>query len=138
MFFLPVNIWGVLFSTISSVVIGFLWYSPILFGTQWKKLTNGSSKKTTKPSNYIVYRYSANFLATFVMMYVFAQVIGLTLMTTTFEGAVMGAIIWLGFVATAMVNMVLFENKSWALFFINSCYYLACLVVSGVILTIWI
>ena len=138
MFFLPVNIWAVLASAIASMVIGFVWYSPILFGKQWMKLSKIDPKKIADVNKHMAKTYSISFLAMLVMAYILAQTLSLTLITTAFDGALMGAVIWLGFVAASMINIVLFESKPWSLYFINSGYYLACLIVSGVILTIWI
>jgi len=67
-----------------------------------------------------------------------AQLIDLTLMTSALEGAMLGAVVWLGFVATILINPVLFEGKSWTLYLINSGYQLVCLLVAGVILTVWV
>jgi len=35
MLFMGVNLWAVLGSAVATMVIGFLWYSPALFGKPW-------------------------------------------------------------------------------------------------------
>jgi len=132
MFFLPVNIWSLLAAVIASMVIGFVWYSPILFGKQWRMLS-GISPKKIKAANMPLL-YSKSFIAVFIMVYILAQLEYLVLVSNAAEGATLGAMVWLGFVAATTVNTVLFEKKSWTLFFINSGYHLACLLVSGAIL----
>lgn len=133
MLFLPVNLWAVLASLVASIVIGFVWYSPILFGKQWMALSKIDPKKMNPAKSYAL-----SAISTLVMVYILAHVLSLTLVTTTTEGAIMGALIWLGFVATTALNLVIFEKRPWALFFINSGYCLASLVVSGIILTMWV
>jgi hypothetical protein len=46
--FVGINPWAVLVSAIAAMVIGFLWYSPILFANPWMRLmgidTNDKAK----------------------------------------------------------------------------------------------
>lgn len=35
-----INIWAVLLATAATMVLGFLWYSPLLFGNAWAKRLN--------------------------------------------------------------------------------------------------
>ena len=38
MHFLGVNLWAVLVSALATMVVGFVWYSPVLFANSWMKL----------------------------------------------------------------------------------------------------
>lgn len=138
MFLLPVNLLAVFVCALLSMGIGFLWYSPILFGKPWMQLSKIDPKKMAKANANMPKLYSLSFLFTLVMIFALAQLVNLTLMTTALEGAILGVMVWLGFIAATSVNMVLFEQKSWWLFFINTGYHLICLVISGIILTMWI
>ena len=44
---------------------------------------------------------------------------------------------WLGFIAPVSLGSVLWEGKSWKLYFLNNAYYLVSLIVMGVILSYW-
>ncbi len=44
---------------------------------------------------------------------------------------------WLGFIAPVTLGSVLWEGKSWKLWFLNNGYYLLSLIVMGVILAVW-
>ena len=46
-------------------------------------------------------------------------------------------LIWIGFVATVQIGPVLWENKPWKLFFLNTAYNLASLAVMASILAAW-
>ena len=35
MIFMSVNLWSVLVAAVSTMVVGFLWYSPLLFARPW-------------------------------------------------------------------------------------------------------
>ena len=49
--FTKVNIWAVILAGISYLILGALWYSPLLFGKQWMELNGFTEKdlKTNKP-----------------------------------------------------------------------------------------
>ncbi len=138
MFLLPINVWAVLVSALASMALGFLWYSPALFGKQWMKLSKIDPKKMKEANKHMTKMYSISFISTLIGAYILAQLIDLTLTSSVMEGATLGAMVWLGFVAVTLVNTVVFESKPWTLFLINSGYQLVCLVVSGIILAVWI
>jgi len=136
MFFLPVNAYAIFAAAILCMIIGFVWYMPSVFGKVWmkesgitKKSMSGSAAKTA---------FAKSFVATLVMVYILSQLESLALVAGVAEGASMGVLVWLGFVATTLVNSVLFEGKSWTLYFINSGYQLVCLLLAGIILAVWI
>jgi len=64
---------------------------------------------------------------------VFAKTTGLGALT----GAVGGAFVWLGFIATTQLGKVFWEGKSWALYALDAGHYLVTLVVMGAILGAW-
>lgn len=138
MLFLPVNIWAVIVSAVVSMALGFLWYSPIMFGKAWMKLSKVDPQKVKQANKNMPKLYSIMFVATLVTVYVLAQLIDLTLASTTLDGVELAALVWAGFVAATGVSMMLFEGKSWKLFFINTGFTLVSLLLSGVILTLWI
>lgn len=137
MFFYPINIWAILVSAVISMALGFIWYSSKLFGTTWMKLSGISPTRMKETNKHMVRLYTGSFVASLVMIYVLAELINLTLVTSIVEGVTLAAMVWLGFVAASMVNTVFFENKSWILFAINSGYYLASLIIAGIILSVW-
>ena len=66
---IDINFLAVLVATIVSMVLGALWYSPILFGKLWAKLSKFTeediekAKKKGMTKNYIL-----NFISLFVMV----------------------------------------------------------------------
>lgn len=138
MFLLPVNIWAVIVSSLLTMAVGYVWYSPILFGKQWMKLSGADTKALKRANGNMPSLYAKSFAAAVIMIYVLAQLTDLTLVSGVTEGAILGGMVWLGFVAASMVNTVLYEGKSWKLYAITSGYYLVCLVASGIILAVWI
>ncbi len=121
-----VNYLAVFAAAVASMVIGMLWYSPILLGKPWMKEMNIDPKKMDKSKT--MKSYAGSFVAALVMAFVlthFMQLTGSTQLMTGFQTAFWA---WLGFVATTMITSVLFDNKSMKLFAINCGYQLVSLL----------
>lgn len=139
MFFItPVNYVAILAAAASSMVVGFLWYSPILFAKPWMKYSKLDAKKLKNAQKHMSKTYSLSFLAALITAYVIALIFNATLIINISEGLSMGALLWLGFTATTMVTGVLFQEMPWRLFLINSGYQLVSILVMSAILTVWI
>ena len=52
-------------------------------------------------------------------------------------GLKVGFLSWLGFIAPVTLGSVLWEGKSWRLWFLMNSYYLVALLVMGSILAFW-
>ncbi len=134
-----INYLAVLVSGIASMVIGGLWYSPLLFGKLWIKLSNISekqieeTKKKGMAKNYII-----SFIASLVMAYVLAHFVKYIQAVDVSNALQLAFWIWLGFIVTITINMVLWENKSYKLFLLNIFHHLISLAVMAIILVLWI
>ena len=133
---LPVNYLAALVAALTNCGIGMLWYSPILFGNQWMKLSKMDPKKMDMkkemPKIFVI-----SLTAAFVTAVVLGLFINMTVSTTLMEGLMIGFWAWLGFVATTLVTGVLYEKKSWTLYLINIGYQLVALLAMGAILVLW-
>ncbi|MBS3127003.1 DUF1761 domain-containing protein [Candidatus Woesearchaeota archaeon] len=134
---ITVNYVAVLVAAIVSMVLGALWYSPVLFGKQWMKLSNIDPKKMPEMKKKAKTSYALNFVAVLVMAYVLAHTVQYAQAATVFEGVQAGFWVWLGFIATVLLGSVLWEGKPWKLYLLNAAHYFVSLVVMGVILTLW-
>ena len=120
-------------------VLGALWYSPLLFGNQWMKLVGFSKKdmEKAKKDGKMGLRYGAMFLSVLVLTYVLAYFVGALGAVTFVSGLLVGFWAWLGFLATTMLGMVLWENKPFTLYLLNASHYLVILALAGGVLAIW-
>ena len=120
------------------MVIGALWYSPVLFGKAWMKLKGISKKDIEKAKQKgMAKSYITMFVALLVMYTVLDYIIVISGATTIMAGATIGFIIWLGFIATVMLNTVLWDNQPMKLYMINVLHYLVVLLIAGAILAVW-
>ena len=133
-----INYIAVLVSAIVSMFIGFLWYSPLLFGKVWMKESGQTKKdiKGVKKKGMAPY-YLAAFIATLLMSFILAYFVQYAAATTLFEGMQAGFWIWLGFVAPVLLGSVLWEGKSFRYYMINVFHYLATLLVMAGIMAVW-
>jgi len=135
-----VNLLGVLVAAISTMVVGFLWYSPMLFAKAWvremgydmnDKAKMEEMKKSAGPA------YAGSFVASLVSAFVLALFLHWTRAENWQFGMLVGLHVWLGFVATVQLTGVLFMKQSMKLFAINTGYQLVCYLVMGAILGAW-
>lgn len=132
-----VNYLAVLVAALAGMVIGSLWYSPLLFGNTWIKLMGWKESEMKEKSKGAAGAMVGMFIGTLVTAYVFAHFTEYLALTTVQEGIQIAFWIWLGFVVPVCMSAVLFEGKAWKLFFINVFYYLVSFAAMGAILSVW-
>ena len=134
-----INLVAVLVTSIIAMVIGFLWYSPVLFGNAWMKLSKLTPKDMEKAKKKGMGKtYFLSFLGILLMNYVLAHFVDYTQATSFFEGILTGFWVWAGFVAPVLLGSIFWEGKPVKLYLINSLHYLVMLAVSAGILAVWI
>ena len=134
-----VNYLAVLVAAIASFMLGWLWHSSVLFGPTWMKLSNIDKKKIEehKKSGNMAPSLFFQFVATLLMAYILRYFVAYAQASTILDGAIVGFWLWLGFVATNMIGMVLWEGKPFKLYLINAGHVLVGLLVMGAILAVW-
>jgi hypothetical protein len=134
-----VNWLAVVVIAIAYNIFGMLWYSPSVFGTQWMKLSGLTKADMDKIRKRGMGKsYTGMIIASLVMAYVLTWFIDATGATTFADGAWLGFYAWLGFLATTMLNPVLWKNSPFTLYLLDTAHYLIALVVSAGVLTVWV
>jgi hypothetical protein len=135
-----VNLLAVLVAAISTMVVGFVWYSPILFAKPWMremgydpqdKARVQEMQKSAGPA------YLGSFVASLVSAFVLALFFHWFRVQELQAGLLVAFHVWLGFVATVQFTGVLFMKQSTKLFAINTGYQLASYLAMGAILAVW-
>ena len=130
-----INYLAVLASAVASMIVGGLWYSPILFAKQWMSLS-GITEEQMKSMNPVPL-YTQAFLASVIAYYVLARLIAATGQTTVLEGVQTGFWVWLGFFATVQFTANLYSSKSIKLFYLDTSYQLVSTLIAGAIIAVW-
>ncbi len=140
MIFKGVNLWAVLVAAVSTMVVGFLWYSPFLFAKPWmlamgydpeNKAATDEMRKSAGKS------YAISFVASLLAAFVLGKIIDLSTVDSALYGMKVGFAVWLGFVTTVQLTANLFGNQPTKLYLINTGYQLVCYLVMGAILAVW-
>lgn len=132
-----VNYLAVLVGGVASMAVGFVWYT-VLFGKLWTKLMGFTKESMEKAKEGMGKTYSISFVLSLLMAYVLSHV--MTFSEHYFGNpAVMTGLtsafwMWLGFVMPVQATDVLFSNKKFKLFAINTGYQLASLLSMGLTL----
>ena len=141
---MQLNYWAVLAAMAAAIVIGFLWYGPIL-GKAWMKEMGMSPDQ--KPGPGVMQRAMIlmviGSLLTAAMLALGIEVwrlsdwrLGLSAPNATY-GFFAPFFAWLGFYVPLLFGAVAWENRSWKLFGINAGYHFVSLQAMGVILAQW-
>jgi hypothetical protein len=133
-----VNYIGVLLAAVASMVVGFVWYSPLLFANPWVKLMGHSMESMKAKQKEMGKTYAISFVVSLVTAYVLAHVMGLSRNFFGYDAMTTGLTtafwMWLGFVAPVQLTDVLFGGKKLQLFGINTGYQLVALLAMGIVL----
>lgn len=124
---------GIFVAAIAAMVIGALWYSPMLFGNAWMKMQGWSKKdmeKKKKDTNMGM-SYGLMFVGSLVAAWVMSMLVDFAGASTFLSGAVIGVWVWLGFGATLSLGSVLWEGKPWNLWMLNNGHTLVSWAVIG-------
>ena len=140
MHFHNLNWLAIFVAAISTMVVGFLWYSPLLFAKPWMremgydpsdKAKTEEMKKSAGPA------YAGSMLASLISAFTLALFLHWLRVESLHFGLMVGFHVWLGFVATVQFTGALFAKQSMKLFAINTGYQLVCYLVMSAILTAW-
>ena len=137
---IEVNIVAVLLASIVSMILGFLWYSPIILGKPWMKEKGMNMETMKKEQKEMGKWYLISFVLSLITAYVLAHVIALSLNFFHYPkhqtGLTSAFWMWLGFVMPVQATATLFGNRNWKLFGIDTGYQLVSLIGMGVVLGI--
>lgn len=135
---IDLNLIAVLVAAVTAMALGALWYSPLMFGNIWMKLsgmTKGDINKTKKRG--VGKLYLAGFIGSLLMSYVLSFLIYATGSTNMGDGVKIGMITWAGFVIPLLLSSILWEGKPLKLYILNVTYWLISLVLMTIVISAW-
>ncbi len=135
---IEVNYVAVVVAAVVSMVVGFLWYSPMVLGKPWMKLKGYTSETLKKEQAKMAKFYAVSFVLALVTAYMLSHVMILsqefygypemqTGLTTAF-------FIWVGFILPVQTADQIFGEKNWALLAINTGFQLVSLVLMALVI----
>lgn len=122
---------AIIVAAVANIVLGSLWFSPLLFQKRWIALRVDKSPMsgTASPLLYVITAVGALVSATTL-----DWIIGLAHPNTPLGGAIIGLFAGLGFVAPAILSDNLFNERPFTLYAIVAGFPVVGLLVMGAII----
>jgi hypothetical protein len=132
-----VNYLAVLVAAILNMIIGGLWYSPMLFGKQWAEASGMTPEmiEKAKKEGGMGMKYGMMFVITFILAFYLGHFAmhGMDMM----EVIKWSLFAWVGLVLTTNVGDVIWGNKSMKLYWINMIQYAVIIVADSILFSLW-
>ncbi len=128
------NIAAIIVMAVVYMAIGWLWYSPKLFGDM---IVCPTTKNGEECKSCCWMSYAGEFILALIIGYALSEFVINTNSVTAGEGVKVGFLAWLGFIATSMFSKVLWSKRPMSNFFICSGFYLLMLVIMGAVFAVW-
>jgi hypothetical protein len=133
-----INYWAVVLATLSSMVVGSIWYTPKVFGNRWMRLAHVDPDR---PGATAVVPILVTLLVSFATAWVLAG--AATLAWHFYDGSylwnaiVTAVVLWAGFTAARFITHDAFEGRSTNLTVLNIAHELVTVLVMAVIIGVW-
>lgn len=133
-----INYLAVIAATISSMIVGSVWYTPKVFGNYWMKAANvtpsGNSKDAIRP-----------ILITLVVSFITAWVLaGAIYISWSFydsswllNALVTGVILWAGLTAARFITHDAFDGRPTGLTVLNVSHEFVTIIIMALIIGVW-
>jgi hypothetical protein len=133
-----INYWTVILATLSSMVVGSIWYTPKVFGDRWMRLAkvtpSGRAADAVLP---IVVTVFVSFATAWVLA-------GATAISWHFYGGefwwnaiVTAVVLWAGFTAARFITHDAFERRPSSLTVLNIAHELVTVLIMAIIIGVW-
>jgi Protein of unknown function (DUF1761) len=115
----------------THMLIGMLWYSPLMFGPLWMKLVKVRAEDLHMGAKHII----GSLLTALTLTIVVGHFIKLLGIATCLASIQMTSLLWLGLIATTGFSPVLWENRPMGLYHISMAHWFVTLTMIGCIVT---
>jgi Protein of unknown function (DUF1761) len=133
----PVHINPVAFivAVVAKFIIGWAWFSPILFLKPWQQLSGVTDEQMSGGMGKSITLWV---IGSVLMAFILVHAVRYAGATTAAQGAAVGFLNWLGFVFVIILEEYAATKYSFKLVAIKTGGYLVELVVMGVIFAVWV
>jgi hypothetical protein len=132
-----VSLFPVAVAALLPLVIGALWYSPLLFAKPWMRAHGHTSESLAAMRPRMVRIYGLSLAAYLVVAFALAQLLHWTGQESVAGGIHLAAFCWLGFAATLGLTAHLFSEKPPSAYFIDAGFQLVALIAIGAVIGGW-
>ena len=129
-----INIWAVLLATLSSMIVGAIWYARPVFGNWWIKAAKVDMDRNASAVVPIIVTLVVSFISALVLAgsaAIAQEFYGGNFLLNTIVTAI---ILWAGFTAARFITHDAFEGRPAQLTLLNISHELVTLVIMGLII----
>ncbi|MCY4108025.1 MAG: DUF1761 domain-containing protein [Chloroflexi bacterium] len=138
LFTTDLNYWAVLVAAAIAMIVGSLWYSPLLFAQPWLRLLGKSMEQLTEEGHGSAVAMTAAVIGSLVTAYVLALVINVSSDSPGLvDGIVVGALLWAGLVGVQNLLGFLFSARPIRLWLLDGGNQLVTFVLMGLVIGLW-
>ncbi|NYF23913.1 DUF1761 domain-containing protein [Sporosarcina sp. JAI121] len=127
-----ISILAIILAVVANMIIGALWYSPLLFANIWMK-SLGKTPEELHTSNANI-GYGLTTLAGIITAIILSLVISMLDSVTIGGGALIGFLAGAGIASARELSPTFFEGRKYTLFFISAGYHIVSLTAMGMII----
>ena len=126
------NYWAILLASLSSFMLGGLWYSPVLFGKTWLEGCGLTELDLRNSDPKLIYglAFILSLLAAFVLAFILGPDPSIT------QSITIGAAAGIGLASSSLGISYIFEQRPLSLFLVNGGYHTFQFILMGVILSV--
>jgi len=130
-----VNLIGVIMATIVGQILSTIWYT-LLFHKAWDKYSGFNEeelKKIKATSHKNPRSIYLSILEQFISTYAYAILVHNLSISTFMGAAILGAVVWFGFMATVGINEVIWHGEKLQFYVLNQACYLVRTILKGLV-----
>lgn len=126
---------AVIVSVLVAMLLGFVWYSPILFGELWR-VSLGMTQEQVYQAGLMefVIAIVSSFVAAYFMSWLIQR---LAIRRNGWHGAALGVAVWLGLAVPTIATHYAFDQLQLTTFLVDAGDSLISLAVIGLMLAVW-
>jgi hypothetical protein len=140
MFFQNINYTVTIIAAAIGMGVGFIYFSPWVFGKQWLKVRTGSHEVLAakfKPNRPMTGVWVLTALGKIVSAFIIAALFNSLIVTSIGGMVVLALCLWLGFVVPVKLTDYLFSGDNLACFVLSIGYELVAVLLMTLIIGIW-
>ena len=118
-------------------VLGWLWYSPLLFYKPWMRLRGLDPVAAMTGAKMPGGKLVVEFARCIIVAYVIARFVALLGISSWLGAVHFGLMVWIGFPVIILTGSVLWENTPWKVAAIHAGDWLVKMLVISIIVTLW-
>ena len=132
-----VNYLAVIVAAVVVFILGWLWYSPLLFYKPWMRLRGLDPDAAMAGAKMPGAKLAIELLRCLVLAYIIAHLVGALGVSGWFGAVHFGLLLWIGFPVILLTGSVLWDNVPWKVAAIHAGDWLVKLVVISIIVSMW-